>query len=384
MNARTVGALLGMAALLVTGLSTGVRVYYLLFGVLASMLLIALVSTVWALATLKVSISTDVNRATRGDRMGLVFTVRHLSFMPVAYIGIEMDVPSQVTGTHEVTVRAAALKRRTFRQVLLCPHRGVYQIGLRRASAEDVFGLIRLSKRMKSSNAILEVALRDRKADAMALGNVDDGPMYFSRSTEDTASPSDVRAWQNGDSLKKVHWKLSMRRRQVLVRTYEESARPDTLILPDLSPIPALRDQQLTLEDEICESALSIARAQLEAGYPVRMPLTCSVPMELSAHFMADFAPFGDALMRVPFDSATPYEQVLMMMTPRLQRTGGAVLITARLTTRVADMALKLRQSGVRVRLVWISEDVRDQSLSMLERLKMDGVEVQVRNLREG
>ena len=302
MNARAVGVLIGMLALLVTGLSTGARVYFLLFGVLASMLLIGFLSALIALVTLKISIQTDVARATRGDRLGMVFTVRHMSPLPIAYIGIEMDVPSQVTGTHEVTVRATAFRPHTFRQVLLCPHRGVYQIGLRRASVEDVFGLFRLSKKTDAKSAMLEVALRRRFARPMTLGSADIGPMYFSRATEDTASPSDVRSWQNGDSLKKVHWKLSMRRRQMLVRTYEESARPDTLILPDLSPITALRDQQLSLEDEICEAALAVARAQLDTGYPVRMPLTCSKPIELSAHFLSDFGPFGEALMRVPFE----------------------------------------------------------------------------------
>ena len=33
------------------------------------------------------------------------------------------------------------------------------------------------------------------------------------------------------------------------MRTYEESARPDTLIIPDLRPAATLRDQELTLDE---------------------------------------------------------------------------------------------------------------------------------------
>ena len=69
-----------------------------------------------------------------------------------------------------------------------------------------------------------------------------------------------------------------MRRREILVRTYEESARPDTLILPDLSPINALKDQALSIEDCVCEICLGAARAQLMANDPVSMPLTSAAP----------------------------------------------------------------------------------------------------------
>ena len=385
MNLRLTGALLAIFALTVTGLSTGGRVYYLVAALLTAMLLIGLVSGLWALFSVRVSVRELTSRAFRGDRLPLVFSVWHSCLMPIAGIVIEMDVPSQLTGIHEVTVRATPLKNHTFRQLLLCPHRGVYQVGIRRVRVRDVFGLFQFSRKIKTRGTILEVAPRQREGREMALGSVDSGPMYYTRATEDTASPSDVRAWQEGDSLKKVHWKLSMRRRQMVVRTYEEGARPDTLILPDLSGITALQDQALTLEDGICEACLAAAKAQLDAGYPVRMPLICTRPQELSAHHIADLAALSDALMRVPFDNPTPYEQVLMTIPSRMMRTGGAVLVTARLTSRVADMALKLRAGGARIRLVWVSEEARDESLQMLERLKMDGVEVErVDPLREG
>ena len=377
MSIRLSGALLAILALLITGLSTGGRVYYLVAALLIAMLLIGLTSGLWALFSLSVSVRELTARAFRGDKLPLVFSVRHSCLLPIAGITIEMDVPSQLSGGHEVTVQATPFRTHTFRQMLLCPHRGVYQVGVRRVRVRDVFGLFRFSRRIRARGTILEVSPRQREGREMALGSVDSGPMYYTRATEDTASPSDVRAWQEGDSLKKVHWKLSMRRRQVVVRTYEEGARPDTLILPDLSGITALQDQALTLEDGICEVCLAAAKAQLDAGYPVRMPLICAKPQELSAHHAADLTALSDALMRVNFDNPTPYEQVLMMITSRMMRTGGAVLVTARLTTRVADMALKLRAGGARIRLVWVSEDARDESLQMLERLKMDGVEVE-------
>ena len=54
----------------------------------------------------------------------------------------------------------------------------------------------------------------------MPLKASDVGPEFISRAAEDNASPSGVRKWQDGDELKKVHWKLTLKKREVMVRTY--------------------------------------------------------------------------------------------------------------------------------------------------------------------
>ena len=377
LNARRMGYALVMAAMLAAGLSTGTRLYYLIFLALAAMLALGAVSALWTLVTLKFDIKGVRTRVNRGERMMTVFAVRHACLLPVAAIRVHLSVPSAYAPDQEVNVSCPPFARRTFRQVILCPHRGVYDAGVTRISVEDVFGLVSLSRRPNLKLVKLEVLPRIAEVAPLRLHSIDQGPEYRSRAAEDNASPSDVRAWQEGDELKKVHWKLSLRKRELLVRTYEESARPDTLIIPDLAEITALRDQQLTLEDCVCEAALSAAQAQLRAGYPVRMPLIGARPREIGGQSPADIAAFSEAMLRVRFDSPYGYEQVLTLMLARFQRTGGAVLVTARLTTRIADMALRMQRSGIATRLVWISDDDRDESMALIERVKMGGVQAE-------
>lgn len=208
----------------------------------------------------------------------------------------------------------------------------------------------------------------------MALQSVETGAEHISRMTEDTASPSGVRDWVPGDALKKVHWKLTMRKRELVVRTYEESARPDTLILVDLTPLGALRSHAMSTEDAICEAAASAATAQLKAGYPVRMPLSAAVPQEVSGQSAVEASKFVDALMRVRFDSPYTFDQVLSGEMRRMSRTGGVVLVTSVLSARIADIATQLKRTGIEVKVYWVTDTQRTEALEMLTRLKLAGV----------
>ena len=376
MSIKLAAYLILAATMLVCGLSTGAQAYYLVAFTLILLLIISFASALLALLTVKVEMKGLKARVNRGDTLMTIFTVRYFSPLPISAIRLKLSVPSAFSPNQEISVPALPFVKKLFRWRIACPHRGVFEAGIVRIYASDLFGLVTLSRKSGMRLVRVDVAPRVPKDLPMELKGGDIGPEIISRSDEDTASPSDVRKWQDGDPLKKVHWKLTARKREVMVRVYEESARPDTLIIPDLTEVSAMKDQALATEDCVCEACLGIAKAQLESGYPVRMPLTSKTPSEIAGQFPSDIAAYVDALMRVKFDSPYEYEQVLMQMMRRMSRTGGCVIVTPHLTSRIADLAARMQHTGVRTRVTWISDTQLDQSLEMMERLRMENVEV--------
>ena len=224
MSARLIGVLAAMAALLGAGLSTGTRIYYALFLLLVLMVVFALVSVLWTLLTVRVNMKGVKPRAVRGDKLMTILTVSHKSLLCAGSLRVTLNVPGGAGGRQELSVEAPPFARRNFRNVIRCPHRGNYEVGVSSFTAEDIFGLFEISRKHSRKLMRVEVCPRANDMPVMELKASDVGPEFRSRATEDAASPSDIRKWQDGDELKKVHWKLSMRKRELMVRTFEESA----------------------------------------------------------------------------------------------------------------------------------------------------------------
>ncbi len=375
MNARSLGFLLCGVTLLVVALSTGAAIYYLLLFAMLMMLGLGALSVLMALFTVRVEMDAPKRKLTRGQGAPLTVRVRYYSFLPVRSFQLVMRVPEDDRAHETMEVSLAPFMQKEFKYELPCPHIGVFHVGVAGVRACDIFQLFSFTRGLAGHQALLEIHPSITKLPPMELHAGDSETSKITRMTEDTASPSDVRGYRAGDPLKRIHWKLSVRKRELMVRTYEESTRPDTLILPDLSPINFMRSQALTLMDAIRETAASVALAQLSAGYPVRMPLMCERPSEISGINEHASPPFLDALMRVSFDSPYPYDQVLALEMRRMQRTGGAVLITSRLTPRTCEVAEHLRRYGMQVSVCWITETHRSEAMEMLQRLKLMGIQ---------
>ena len=374
MSRLAVGFILVMLTALVVALSTGAQIYYLLALAMGMMLAVALASVLAALFTVRAQVRCPRRSVERGQSIPVVATVRHMGFLPVRSVALRLSLPGGADQPDALELTALPCVTHTYELALTAPHRGVYSVGISGVSATDVFGLFTLSRRAARSSFTVEVLPHTRRLPPMTLNAGDSAESRLARMTEDNASPADVRAWVQGDALKKVHWKLSMRKRELMVRTYEESTRPDTLLLLDLYPLNALKSHALTIEDAVCETAASLALAQLKEGYPVRMPLNSAHPTEVAGEGAAAGGSFLTALGRVSFDSPYPFEQVLALEMRRMQRTGGAVLITPRLTPRIADLALQLRRGGMMVTVCWITDNRREEADRLLSRLRDGGL----------
>jgi len=97
------------------------------------------------------------------------------------------------------------------------------------------------------------------------LGNIEAENKAF----EDYTNISQLRKYNYGDSIKRIHWKVSAKKREFYVKEFQVSAMSEVYILWDLNKNHFAMDTQGIMDENCAECMLSIAKFCLLHDIPV-------------------------------------------------------------------------------------------------------------------
>ncbi len=355
MTRRGLTALAVLVTSAACALSLGNAVYLYIALLLSAVLLYSLVSCFWARRTAYCRQSLSAPAVVRGEEAWLHLQAGYRCPLPVAPpLGMLW-----YNGQAEECAFSPVPFRNQERSVQLnARHVGEYDAGLKTLVIRDLFGLFRMQVRPENPAGALTVLPRPFAIEKPRFTLGDDGSAALARTQEDYNAPEDVRAYRPGDAMKRIHWKLSSRKREILVRRFETPAPPDTLILLDCNePLggEGVREGKECLRDALCETAVAIARLQMEDGSPVRLPMYGARATEFSSDNAASLSLLQDMLARQPFGGGEDFARVLNLELRRMRRTGAAVIITTRLDAQIVEGISHIRRMGPSARLYLVT-----------------------------
>ncbi len=364
------------STLTASAFATGNPLLYLLAVLTLLTTALCLAGVLWASATLRITAETDQETVCRGDNVSLLLHVRHRGWIPIAPVALEL---STLAGerTREVRLKNMPGRTQSLRMPLHAAHVGVYSAGIRSCTVEDLMGIFQRKISPSDTEYTLTVLPLTFQTDPLVMAPGDPGSEIMARATEDLSAPSDTRGYQPGDAMKKIHWKLSLRKGELMVRRFEEPVLQETLILMDCSRPPDLGrpEAEADLRDALLETGASLFSDQVKTEHTVRMPLTGNHPVDLEDRMGISIA--FDYLTRVDFSAAERFEQQLMMESRRLSKVGCVAVITARLSGAMVEMMIRMHRMGPNLRLYLITFVPDDPAvLPLAGRLEHAGIEV--------
>jgi len=130
----------------------------------------------------------------------------------------------------------------------------------------------------------------------------------YSQSSDEPAV--DSRVYRYGDSRRRIHWNLTARSRELMVRQYESVENRRMMVVLDLSPFTA--DNTDACGDALIESCLSVVRYALERR--IETTLVYAGESDISRHTGRDTRIFDEihrAMASVDFSAGIPLLHLL-------------------------------------------------------------------------
>lgn len=374
------------AALLFTARLTGRREFFLLFFVMLFVAVYALILNVWTVLSFSYVQELKEGAAVKGSSTELALGIYNDKPFPLTMmrVKIETAVPSEKTA---LRFNLSPRSRIAFHIPLHCAYRGVYNVGMTTIEVNDVFGLFHIRYDMRRlpyyRQRVLKIFPRLISLPFLPAGSRD---AKFSSGTQGRLADSgeayaDLRQHRPGDSLKRVHWKASARRGELMIKNYDLPLETAALIAVDTSAAYEGEDA-LRYADLACECAAAIAHHSLKAGYTVAVVDADPAHPPVDGGSQKAFSRLYEGLAVLPFGKggdfcasvrgaarAQPGLRAVYALTPRQDDDLGRVLTElARAGCAVKCILLDpagesprpdpARMPGVTLRAITFGEDI--------------------------
>jgi uncharacterized protein (DUF58 family) len=163
-----------------------------------------------------------------------------------------------------------------------------------------------------------------------------------------------VRGYEQGESLRRVHWPSTARRGELMVKELEESPQDAVVVLLDCDPAGAAGTSPSSSFDAAVRAAGSVLRAHSRRGRKAALVTTGMEAAVVPVRSLAgDFAAAVAVLAAAEPDAPHPLDRTLSRTGHPVALAGELAVITAVLETRTLDrlLALGSRQA---LSVVWV------------------------------
>ena len=202
--------------------------------------LVMLVYVLWAKTALSVSMLSDSVTTEKNTPYTYEFRVDNHSPLAIPFVDAKMSIPqSNAVRCTERTVRLsmAPLTGYHMKNTVSFRFRGTYDIGVRCFYVYDFFRIFRVRIDVENLTTVYVLPRRLSLDEASAHAISDNTVRTVSSPLAvDRLEVSDIRDYRTGDSLKAIHWKLSSKSENFIVKDYNTGTSNQTVVFCDLAP----------------------------------------------------------------------------------------------------------------------------------------------------
>jgi len=308
----------------------------------------------------------DPVRVPAGSTSTVVLRLQNVSRLPTGVMLAEDTVPYLLGGRPRF-VLDRVLPQRTI-EVEYSVHsqvRGRFRIGPLTVRLTDPFGLVELPRAFTSAESLMVTPIVHHLPETRLGGEWAGAGESMSRSVA-TAGEDDsaTREYRLGDDLRRIHWRSTARRGELMVRREEQPWQSRAVVLLDCRAGAHHGDGPLSSFEWAVSAAASIGLHLAGAGFTIRLVTDIGdevTAVDLAAHSMES------VLLDVLAVQTASTGTTLQAGTTALRRGGGEelfVAIVAPMTSEDAEQLARAIHGGSAIGVVLVLDTTSWTALS--------------------
>lgn len=358
MNRRALGMLVLLVVVAFYAFGTGFDFFFRFLYVL---LLLTGIGFFWAWLNLRgidLSVTREANRGQVGGYLVGQVSIINRTRLPKSWLEV-----AEATGpSADTSGRGLALVReqvRSWRVRTYLAKRGVFRSGQIRVVSQDPFGLFRLHREFLDPHPFIVFPATEPLPDLDArFAGLPSDSRVTRRWEQITTDVSSIRAYTEGDSLRRIHWPYTARMNELMVKEFDMGLSAEAWVLLDMhqdSHFGVHLDDVNNTEELSVTVAASIVGRLMDQSMPVGL----ATNGDQEHIYRPDSSPeqrgrLMETLSEVRAHGQRPLQQFIYDIRSHLNRYNALTVVTSSIDTGWVASLNDLRRQGVEVAVVLV------------------------------
>jgi uncharacterized protein (DUF58 family) len=336
----------------------GGKVPYMMFYLMLILPVFSIAYTYIIYVRFKYCQEIDKNFIIKGDKVKFLFSLHNEDFFLYPYMKIKFCGENTIFANQFQTKSLSLLpfKEKKYSFELECKYRGYYEIGIKSVELEDFLGIVKLIYKNFETKYITvypKVIYLDRFN--LKTNFVSETHSVLNNKFEDMAAISDIRKYALGDSLKKIHWKLTAKNRELMVKNFQSTTETSAIIVLDLHKTLYSDEINIIIEDKILEAAVAVTYFCLSNWIPIKFIYHNDGIVDIPAKTPLDFDGIYKIISKVSFIEKISVADILDVYLKESMNKSNVVIFTSNVDYELYNQIYNAKFSNYEVSLVYVN-----------------------------
>lgn len=225
-------------------------------------------------SAVNVNLLVRKNIVNKGESEGIILEFTNDSFFPLNRILIPVQYVNEVTGTNRKRIVELALDQKNTQKIRInfqSNHCGNVTVTINKIILFDFLHIWKKRKKLSLSTSITVIpSIHEADTDLINIAYINDSDTDSEKYSkekkgDDVSEVFEIRDYKPGDRPNRIHWKLSQRLDQVMVKEFSEPVKDSVAFM--LYPLCADNGEvRLNLMDGFLESIITLSDSCFQDG----------------------------------------------------------------------------------------------------------------------
>jgi hypothetical protein len=314
-----------------------------------------------------------------GDKDVMSMVVYNESFIAMPYIWVKNKMIQNFKKEYMGDLfNLKSEESKVLKQEITFKKRGIYKFGDISINLKDLFCVFESNKSFnKNYDVKVYPKILDIEKSILKGGDIFKSVFSNNKSIEDAHSTKDMRKYRDGDSLKRINWKVSAKYNELYVREFERVSGREFNIFLDMNKSINDFDNEGELEESLVDIAMSLINYTMSKEIKSSMFINAARTEIFQIESKFDFEKVMDYFLTQFSDGYLDFAKFLSGNINKVSSLGGIGIITGSLEDDLTKILMEIKDSGYIVMVFYLpGQETEMKNINLLNKVGVECISI--------